>query len=1220
MKKIISCLIISIFHFTSVVAQTDTLEQRIFLVGDAGELENGKHPVIDWLAKNVDWNDEKNMVIFLGDNIYPYGMPDRGASDYKEAQRVLDYQINLVKGKKATAYFIMGNHDWLNGKIGGWERAMNQVNYINSLELTNVSAEPREGCPGPVEVGSHKSRESHNEKAVVVLMDSHWFLHVHDRPGATSHCEAKTADEFQTELKQIVAAHPDQLVILAMHHPIHTHGVHGGKTYTIKDHLFPLTNLNRALYIPLPILGSIYPFARGTFGNLQDEHHPLYKGMTNMIEQVLHKNVHTVVVSGHDHSLQLLQHDSMWQIVSGSAAKISRISDKQHGKEVLLAEPVKGFGTLEIRKSGKVEAKFYNLYSANINTPFFSHTIATIVPKTAIASIDSIGPLGDSITWVANPRLAGSGLKNFLMGKNYRKEWTDSVTVPVLDIGTEQGGLMPDKQGGGKQTKSLRFTDKNKKDWALRSIEKYPEAAIPADLRSGFAKDLVEQGVSASYPYASLSIEPMAKAAGIPVLRRRLVFVPDDPRLGRFREEFKNTLGILEERQPAGVKKAYNTDELVLRLAKDNDDHVDQKSVLRARLLDNFIMDFDRHEDQWQWATRDTGRGKIYYAIPRDHDQAFFVSQGLIPRFVRKPWLVPEIQGFREETDNIKTFNRPARNFDRFFLNELSAEEWQKEIDTFLSAMTDDVIEASLHRQPKEVQQYSMNKIISTLQKKRKHFREDITEYYEFISREVDVVGSNQKELFTITKNNDGTVHVVSNKIDKEGNISSKIYDRLLDPNITNEIRIYGLSDDDVFKVEGGDSPIKIRIIGGPGNDEFTNNGSAGKVLVYDASFEENKFTGNPGLTSKVSIDPQVNRYNRFGHKYDFINPGISVAYNIDDGLYLGAKLEMIRQGFRKEPYRMRQYIEAHRALRTASYNFKYEGDFIHAVGNYDLTLRADVRAPINVTNFFGIGNNTSIDESKPKREYYRARYDIADASVLLRKQLQSWMRFSYGPTFQYFRLEEDQNKNHFISNTRLSGLDSATLYKGHTYAGGLFNLSINSKLNQVLPTRGFTLDLNVRPLLGINKYSSNLVQFNADMAVFISVTPQARTVLATRVGYGHNFGDYEFPQAHYLSGTENLRGYRKHRFAGRTMFFNNTEVRFKILDFNTYLFPGTLGLHAFHDVGRVWSVNDTSNDWHNGFGAGIWIAPIRRFVLTGSLTFSKEEKALPLLTFGYFF
>jgi hypothetical protein len=100
--------------------------------------------------------------------------------------------------------------------------------------------------------------------------------------------------------------------------------------------------------------------------------------------------------------------------------------------------------------------------------------------------------------------------------------------------------------------------------------------------------------------------------------------------------------------------------------------------------------------------------------------------------------------------------------------------------------------------------------------------------------------------------------------------------------------------------VDGGESPIKVRIIGGPGNDEFVNNGNGGKVLLYDASFEQNKISGNPGLKNKFSPDPQVNRYDRLNYKYDQVIPGITGAYNIDDGIYIGAKLAVIKQGFRK--------------------------------------------------------------------------------------------------------------------------------------------------------------------------------------------------------------------------------------------------------------------------------------------------------------------------------
>lgn len=1197
------------------LAQTDSVDRRIFLIGDAGEMVGNTHPVVDWLRKNVDWNDERNVAVYLGDNIYPLGLPMEGQPGYEYYKKVIDYQMNLVKGKKGKAFFVQGNHDWKNGKMGGWQQVMNQINYINSQEQDNIVAQPTDGCPGPVAIDI-------SEKVVLVTMDSQWFLYIHEKPGPGSNCSSKTVEEFATELKEIVASHPNQLLVLALHHPLYSYGVHGGD-YGWKEHLFPLTALNPNLWIPLPVLGSVYPISRGVFGNIQDIRHPLYQIMANTVEEALKDHPNAIVVAGHDHSLQLILKDSMPHIVSGSGAKLSRVKSRGKKGKLLFSDLEHGFSMLEVHKSGRVNAKFYNINSKSLDDATFVHPLEKIDTLPQVISQDSIPQLPDSVSVVANPGIKVKGMRNFFLGRNYRKEWNTPVKVPVLDLGSAYGGLTPEKAGGGKQTKSLRVVDSSGKDWALRSIQKFPEAAIPAEFRSPFTRDIVQDGISASYPFASLSVSPIAQATGIPPIRRHLVYIPDDPRLGRFRSTFKNTLAMLEEREPLGVRKADNTDELVLRLAKDNDDHVDQVAVLKARLMDNFIMDFDRHEDQWQWATRDTGKGKIYYPIPRDHDQAFYINQGLIPFYLKKPWILPEIQGFRAKAKNIKTLNRPARNFDRFFLNELDEETWRAQTEAFTLRVTDSVITQALMRQPPEIRQLSTERIINTLKARRQYFMNDMMEYYRFISKEVAVVGTNQRELFLIDKKEDGKVEVVLHKIDKSGARSSRIYYRVFDPEVTNELRLYGLEDNDSFVIKGSDAPIKIRIVGGPGKDHFLNEGTGGKVLVYDVSFEENKFSGNEaGVRKIISADPRNNMYNRLFYKYDFINPGLTIEYNIDDGVFIGAQLEATTQGFRKQPYSMRHYVSGSRALATGSYHFRYEGDFTKVVGNSDLIVRADIRAPINVTNFFGIGNNTVFDKTKPgKIQYYRARYDFIDVTALLRRQLQSWMRVTYGAAYQYFRLEQEQNAGKFVSDTGVNGLDGATLYNRRSFAGLQAGLDINSRNNPAVPTRGFLLNAGIRTLFGMNSNSYNLTQAHWDMRLFASFEPKAIVVYAFRLGIGHNFNKrFDFPQAQYLSGTENLRGYRKDRFAGRTMLYNNSEIRLKIADFNTYLFPGAFGIFVFNDVGRVWTPGEASEDWHVGNGGGVWLAPVKRFVITAALTRSKEEKLLPLVTFGFQF
>ena len=113
----------------------------------------------------------------------------------------------------------------------------------------------------------------------------------------------------------------------------------------------------------------------------------------------------------------------------------------------------------------------------------------------------------DSMAVPASPVFKINGSRNFWMGSNYRKEWKMPVKVPVINLATEKGGLIPIKKGGGKQTRSLKVQDANGREFTLRSVRKYvTDEALPPDLRGTFAKDLVADGVSASYPYAALSI------------------------------------------------------------------------------------------------------------------------------------------------------------------------------------------------------------------------------------------------------------------------------------------------------------------------------------------------------------------------------------------------------------------------------------------------------------------------------------------------------------------------------------------------------------------------------------------------------------------------------------------------------------------------------------------------------------------------------------------
>ena len=825
----------------------------------------------------------------------------------------------------------------------------------------------------------------------------------------------------------------------------------------------------------------------------------------------------------------------------------------------------------------------------------------------------------DSVT-SAGSHFKVSGSRSAWMGSNYRKEWNMPVKARVIDLSTEKGGLTPVKRGGGKQTRSLRLEDAKGREYSLRSIQKFiTSKTLPGDLQSEAAADLVQDGVSASYPYANLSLPVLAKAAGVPHSYSELVYIPDDPKLGEFREDFANMLAFLETRVPDSVKKDFSTDEVVEKLKDDNDNEVDQLALLRARILDMYVMDLDRHEDQWKWGAIDKNNGKIYYPIARDKDQAFYINEGLIPGIGSWPWLVPQIEGFKVQSRNIKRFNWAARNLDRFFLNKLSEDDWKQAADKFVSQMTDEVIQEAMDAQPDEIKGLRWNEILTKLKERRKYLVDEVMEYYRFLSEDVDIFGSDKNELFDITRHDDGSVSVKVYKITKEGEQSHVMYDRKFDPAVTKELRLYGFGNDDKFVINGNNDKIKIRMIGGSGEDEFNNTASSGKAIVYDDAGKDNKLTGP--LKNKLSRDSTANSYDRLGYKYNQVIPFISANYNRDDGLFLGVSLKVIRHGFRKDPYKNMHEFAVNHALSTNAWNFRFYSEYISTFGRTcDLLFDADIKAPNNTTNFFGYGPNSTYNKNQPgKFRYYRARYQLGDVSLLLRKRFSDKFYMTIGPTFQFFSLNQNDKFNsiRFITDIGNNGLDPNTLYMKQSYFGGKLSLVADTRDNKALTRKGITWTANLRHLAGQNNASYDVTQFDSEFAFYLPLSKGI--VLANRFGGGHNFGDYEFYQAQYLGSEDNLRGYRKYRFAGDSKLFNNLELRMKVANFNTYLFPGSMGFLFFFDAGRVWADANSSNKWATGYGGGLWFSPLSRMVISFAYTASKEDQ-LPLIGVGWKF
>ncbi|HET9745685.1 MAG TPA: metallophosphoesterase, partial [Chitinophagaceae bacterium] len=188
MKKFTGfCILLLGFHI-SLIAQTDTILQRIVLVGDGGELTAEKmHPVAQAIRQVVNL-DKKTTVLYLGDNLYRTGLPDDQTAEYQEAKAVLDSQLSVVENTQARVIMIPGNHDWQNGGRDGYSYIIREQVYVDLLNKPNVQFYPKDGCPGPVEVALGKD-------VVLVIFDSQWWLHQYEKPGIESDCDSKTIEE-----------------------------------------------------------------------------------------------------------------------------------------------------------------------------------------------------------------------------------------------------------------------------------------------------------------------------------------------------------------------------------------------------------------------------------------------------------------------------------------------------------------------------------------------------------------------------------------------------------------------------------------------------------------------------------------------------------------------------------------------------------------------------------------------------------------------------------------------------------------------------------------------------------------------------------------------------------------------------------------------------------------------------------------------------------------
>jgi hypothetical protein len=1008
-------------------------------------------------------------------------------------------------------------------------------------------------------------------------------------------------------------------VVVAGHHPVITYGEHGC-FYSAKDHIFPFTALNKNLYIPLPIVGSIYPLYRQIFGSTQDLAHPQYKSFSAGLMKLMEQYPGVIYASGHDHSLQYSVKDSVHYVVSGAGSRVSDV--KMKGYASYVASEL-GYVRLAVRKTGNDKLEYVTGEEIA-----FKKELSPIFEKR-----DSSGQVlvaTGAIEIEASKRYRASKSRVRWLGENYRAEWEEKISVPVFDIGKERGGLKILQRGGGNQTLSLRLADSTGHEFSLRSIEKFPERALPEPLRNTFAKDFVQDQISAAHPYAALVVPHLAEPAGVYHANPKVVFVPTDPRFGSYQKDFANQLMLFEERPDGDAKdlaffgnagKIISTTKLLEQLAKDNDNKVDQEFFLRSRLFDMWIGDWDRHDDQWRWAEFESKKVKTYKPIPRDRDQAFFINEGRIPKLLSKPFLLFQFEGFNKDVRTPSGLMFSGRYIDRKFLTTLTQEQWIKQADDLAAQLTDEVIESAIKTWPENIYKLHGEEIIEKLKSRRATLRNDAVKHYLFLAKEVSLVGSDKRELFEVERMDNGNVKVSIYKINKDGEKGKLISEREFLKDETREIRLYGLGGDDQFVVTGKKYKMKVRVIGGSGKDEVTAKRDKG-VLLYDLK-NEVTLTEGTNIKDRTSNEANVNEYNWKDFKYNRTAPLVFGAFNVDDGVFLGAGLVDINQGFRKDPFKSRHILMGSYAINTSSFNFRYDGKFTGLLGKWDVEISVDAKSPNYVNNFFGWGNesefNKNIDDEPgisvdDPIDYYRVRFREIILEPKLSRRFGGGGFIKIGPTFQWIEIEDPEGDDRYITEYDAS-VANPVIEKSKNYSGITYSLGIDKRNDTKFTTRGIYLEQTSRFMKGIS--SSDFSSNNLSLSLYQSFKFPAIVTFAVRAGGGINTGAYEFYQAQVLDGKSEIRGFRKTRFYGDKRLFFNNEVRIKLGSIQSYLFPAHIGLLGFYDIGRVWYKDSTGNDptaasgksstWHKGFGGGLWFTPFNVAAITAEVGHSNE-------------
>lgn len=829
---------------------------------------------------------------------------------------------------------------------------------------------------------------------------------------------------------------------------------------------------------------------------------------------------------------------------------------------------------------------------------------------------ESVPPGTDSVTATPGQAYRAGVIHRFLFGDLYRDLWNVPITVEVLDLSSVGGGLTPSKIGGGQQTVGLHLDGADGLPYQFRSIVKDPTRALPGPLRISPVTDIVQDQMAAQFPLNAMVVAELLEAADVLVAKPRPVVMPDDPRLGEFRELFAGRMGWIEERpderegdRPGfrGSSKVTGTEEMYERLDEDPRNYVNAERLLTARLIDILVGDWDRHHDQWRWASFEEEDGRIRWEpVPRDRDWAFSRLDGFFPGWVS--WYYPHYYGFDSEPDVFR-LHWNAQFVDRKLLTELPRQSYEEAAEHLVGALTDDVLRSAVGVLPASYRNAVGEELFLALRERRDLLPRLANEFYELLARWVDVHTSNADDVVSITTRDDGAVEV-DVRVPEAGDL--RYYRRVFFPTETDEIRLYAHGGDDEYRVLGGTSPIKLRLAGGQGDDRYADETSGENVLVYDDDDDNAYELGPEAFLDETEYDttdslPDIDiiwETRDWGSSWV---PTPYFTYDPDIGLYAGGSVTRYGFGFRRDPWRSKLEMTLAvgpalgRTLGAVSWTRTLTTGGLR--GGLDFEWRTVVNE-----HFFGFGNETEDFGS----DFHRSERSSLDLGLRLESAQDQPLTAFAGPVLSLAGAIDAEEGTIF---------EDARPYGAGTFhqLGARGGIALEKLDEPDFPGTGGAIILTGRyfpALLDVEE------PFGSARAVAHGVLAADENfplepALHVRGGGLKVWGDAPFHELAGLGGEQSLPGYSARRFLGQEAVSGAVLLRLKLARME---WPGSfdLGVHGLSTTGRVWRDGEDSDTWHTGHGGGIWVRPASMRTAFSLTVVDGEDRTRTYLKMGF--